>query len=97
MIAVDVPTDQFEAALSAGARSLPAISQQKGYKGILFLADRGKGKGFSISLWETEEDCRASMEQAAKTAKDVAMATGSSGNPQTAEVLEVAASDGLFG
>ncbi len=39
---------------------VPAAEQQKGFAGYLLLADRGTGKGISITLWETEADREAS-------------------------------------
>ena len=35
---------------------LPAAMQQPGFRGLLHLVDRSKGKGISITLWETEDD-----------------------------------------
>jgi heme-degrading monooxygenase HmoA len=43
---------------------IPAVSGQKGYKGAISMSDRSSGKGISITLWETEEDMRASEEAA---------------------------------
>ena len=41
---------------------LPAARQQPGFRGLLHLADRGSGKGLTVSLWETEAAMRASEE-----------------------------------
>ncbi len=38
---------------------VPAAMQQPGFKGLLHLVDRNKGKGISITLWETEDDMLA--------------------------------------
>ena len=38
---------------------LPAAEQQPGFKGWLVVTDRDSGKGYSISLWETEDDMLA--------------------------------------
>ena len=35
---------------------LPAAKQQSGFKGWLVLSDRDSGKGYSVTLWETEAD-----------------------------------------
>ncbi len=35
---------------------VPAARQQKGFKGLYLLTDRGASKGISITLWETEAD-----------------------------------------
>ena len=53
---------------------LPAARQQPGFRGLLHLADRGTGKGLTLSLWETEAAMWASeqsgyyREQLAKVA-----------------------------
>ena len=38
---------------------VPAAKSQKGYRGIIMLSDFEKGKGISISLWDSEEDAIA--------------------------------------
>ncbi|WP_041328393.1 antibiotic biosynthesis monooxygenase family protein [Rubrobacter xylanophilus] len=38
----------------------PAAREQRGFGGFLLLADREAGKGLAITLWETEDDLRAS-------------------------------------
>jgi heme-degrading monooxygenase HmoA len=38
---------------------VPAGKEQKGHQGHYLLTDREKGKGISISLWETEADLTA--------------------------------------
>lgn len=38
---------------------VPACRQQKGFKGLYFLHDDKTGKGYTISLWETEADMTA--------------------------------------
>ena len=38
---------------------VPAAKSQKGYRGIYLLTDRKTGKGYSIALWETENDAIA--------------------------------------
>ena len=39
---------------------LPAAQERSGFSGYLLLADRGTGKGITISLWESEADREAS-------------------------------------
>ena len=43
---------------------LPAVRQMKGFRGLLSLGDRNTGRGFTISLWESEEAMRQSEEAA---------------------------------
>ena len=38
---------------------VPATKAQEGYRGIYLLTDRKRGKGISLSLWESEEDAIA--------------------------------------
>ena len=38
---------------------VPAAKSQKGYRGAYMFTDRKTGKGYSISLWESEEDAIA--------------------------------------
>ena len=35
---------------------VPAAKSQKGYRGANLFTDRKTGKGYSISLWDSEED-----------------------------------------
>ena len=35
---------------------VPAAKSQKGYRGAYLFTDRKTGKGYSISLWDSEED-----------------------------------------
>ena len=48
---------------------LPRARQMAGWKGIYVLVDRESGKQLSVTLWESEQDMRAS-EEAAHTAKN---------------------------
>jgi len=38
---------------------VPAAKSQKGYRGAYLFTDRKTGKGYSISLWDSEEDAIA--------------------------------------
>ena len=38
---------------------VPAVRAQKGFKGVLVLADRETNKAIGMSLWESEPDARA--------------------------------------
>ena len=38
---------------------VPGAKAQKGYQGIYLFTDRSTGKGYSISLWDSEEDAVA--------------------------------------
>jgi heme-degrading monooxygenase HmoA len=39
---------------------IPAAKEERGFRGALFLTDQHTGEGVSISLWESEDDMRAS-------------------------------------
>lgn len=43
---------------------LPKARQLAGYRGIYLVADRQTGKSLSITLWDSEEDLRASEAEA---------------------------------
>jgi heme-degrading monooxygenase HmoA len=38
---------------------VPAVKQQKGFKGFVVLADPNTNKGIAYSVWETEADLKA--------------------------------------
>jgi heme-degrading monooxygenase HmoA len=38
---------------------VPGAKKQKGYQGIYLFTDRSTGKGYSISLWDSEADAVA--------------------------------------
>jgi heme-degrading monooxygenase HmoA len=38
---------------------VPAAKSQKGYSGAYLLTDRKTGKGYALSLWDSEEDALA--------------------------------------
>jgi heme-degrading monooxygenase HmoA len=55
-----VQADMEDAVIQLYDRSvLPAAMQQPGFRGLLHLVDHSKGKGISITLWETEDDMLA--------------------------------------
>jgi hypothetical protein len=55
--------------------------------GAMVLVDRGSGQSLSISFWETEDEMRASEEQAARSRGEIADAGG--GNITGVERYEV--------
>jgi heme-degrading monooxygenase HmoA len=44
---------------------LPELKQLPGFKGVMGLVDRSKGKAISLTLWESEADLLASGESSA--------------------------------
>lgn len=57
-------------------RILPGVGQAVGFKGLLMLVDRRSGKALGITLWDSEEQMRASEEQASQLRSASADATG---------------------
>jgi len=43
---------------------LPSCQNQKGFKGAYFMADRKTGNCMPVTLWESEEDMKATEESA---------------------------------
>lgn len=39
--------------------AIPAMREQRGFRGVLVLTDPETGEGYGITLWETEEDAKA--------------------------------------
>jgi heme-degrading monooxygenase HmoA len=55
---------------------LPAARLQDGFLGIYLLFDRESGRSLSFTLWETEEDMKASEEAALRARTESAEAAG---------------------
>ena len=55
---------------------LPAARLQDGFRGIYLLFDRESGRSLSITLWETEEDMKASEDAALRARTESAEAAG---------------------
>ena len=55
-----LPMDMREAVRIYQESVLPAAKKQRGFRGALMLTDRDTGEGVSITLWESEDDMRAS-------------------------------------
>jgi heme-degrading monooxygenase HmoA len=71
------PPDQTaEGIRVAREQILPAARLQEGFKGIYLLFDYESGRSLSITLWETEEDMRASEEAALRARTESAQAAG---------------------
>jgi quinol monooxygenase YgiN len=41
---------------------LPAAREQPGFRALLVLGDRGSGKSYAITLWETQADAERSLD-----------------------------------
>ena len=54
---VQMKEDKFDDAIKLYKDSVvPGAKSQKGFCGIYLFTDRKTGKGYSISLWDSEED-----------------------------------------
>lgn len=56
--------DVARAERTAQEQILPAARGMDGFRGILYLMDRGSGRSISVTLWESEAALRASEEAA---------------------------------
>ena len=70
------PDEIDEALRQAREQVLPQARQMDGFKGIIALGDRQSGKTLGITLWESEEDMRASEEAANRLREESAEAGG---------------------
>ena len=71
------PPDQTaEGIRVAREQILPAARLQEGFLGIYLLFDRESGRSLSITLWESEEDMKASEEAALRARTESAEAAG---------------------
>ena len=56
-----IPLDKIDERLkNTRETTLPAAKKTKGYKGYLSLFDRETGERVTVSLWDSEEDMKAS-------------------------------------
>ncbi len=70
------PDEIDEALRQAREQVLPQAKQMDGFKGLIALGDRQSGKTLGITLWESEEDMRASEEAANRLREESAEAGG---------------------
>jgi heme-degrading monooxygenase HmoA len=71
------PPDQTaEGIRIAREQILPAARLMDGFKGIYLLFDQESGKSLSVTLWETEDDMRASEEAANRVRAESAKTSG---------------------
>ncbi len=70
------PDQMAEGIKVAREQILPAARLQDGFRGIYLLFDRESGRSLSITLWETEEDMKASEDAALRARTESAEAAG---------------------
>ena len=87
VVAFRVRPDRMEEAVRTYLGSVvPAMREQRGFRGVLVLTDNEADEGYSISLWETEDALRAS---APSNQELVAMAQHFLTSAPTQEIYEV--------
>jgi hypothetical protein len=78
------PENVDEAIRSVREAVLPVLRECAGFQGQLFLVDRDKGEAIGISLWDTEENMRASEEKVRTVRQETADRAGASSAPDVA-------------
>lgn len=73
---------------------VPAVKDLDGFKAVMLLVDRDSGKGYGISLWDTEE-ARSQGTKAVEQARAATIKEMGGGSPGPAEEYEIAFSEGL--
>ena len=66
----------------------PAVAQQSGLEGALWLLDRDTGEALTITLWEDEEAMAASERFRQQTQSKTAEESGASVTTATYEVVD---------
>ncbi|HEX2112565.1 MAG TPA: hypothetical protein VHF67_13545 [Gaiellaceae bacterium] len=61
---------------------LPAARELAGFQGVISIGDAGTGTWRTITLWDTEEDMRASEERANELRRQAAEAVGATAEPE---------------
>ena len=87
---IEAPAEKLEEGTKRIREEIaPQLRQLSGCQGFITLVDRTSGKSLNVTLWDTEEDMRASEEQANQLRKQAAETVGATGEPQV-ERYEVA-------
>ncbi len=68
---------------------LPELRQLPGFKGVMGLVDRSKGKAIALTLWESEADALASGEGSAYMQASLAKFASFFAAPPVIEMYEV--------
>ena len=78
-----------EAARLIQEQVIPAMQQQRGYKGGYWMVNRRTGKALTVALWESDEAMRASAAAAEQSRSQATQAVGAT--IQSVEEYEVIA------
>ncbi len=61
---------------------LPAARELSGFQGVISFGDPASGTWRTITLWDTEDDMRASEERANELRRQASQAVGATGEPE---------------
>ena len=82
--------DQLDAAIKLVEETIvPAAKKLQGFKGGYWLVDRATGKGFSVTLFESEAALKASEDAAAQLRSQASSLTKSTGVERYEVVAQV--------
>jgi heme-degrading monooxygenase HmoA len=87
----EIPLDRLDEGMEAARRVAGEAALIPGYKSGYWTLDRSTGRGVSLTVWETEEELRASEERARELRAVAATAAGL--NIASIEIYEVVASN----
>jgi heme-degrading monooxygenase HmoA len=79
---IDETLRQFE------EEQLPVLEQQRGYRGVMVMVNRGTGQAAAITLWETADNMRES-DKVADQARAAAVATAQPSREPVVDSYEV--------
>ena len=63
-------------------RVLPVLQECEGFRGQLLLIDRERGEAIGISLWDTEQNMRASEDRVSAARQDAADSVDATAAPE---------------
>lgn len=87
---VDEIDQAIEAFLEFGREIKPRKREEPGYRGLYAFVDRTTGRGVTITLWDSEDDMRASEAKAEQQRNEgTARAGGQVGDVERYEIVDV--------
>jgi heme-degrading monooxygenase HmoA len=72
------PSDNVESVIQSFNQALDELAEQPGLERTEVLVDRSSGKALTITVWDSEETLRSSVETADRLRRDAAEAAGAS-------------------
>ena len=84
---LQVSPDQMDQFVQPMQQTAPAIRESNGFRAGYLLVDRQAGEAMTVTLWDTEEDLRASSPSARQIISGALQAAGATpSEPKTYEV-----------